>query len=448
MPKTRINCPNCRQPVVAEIEQLFDVGADPQAKQRLLSGGANVIQCQSCGYVGNIATPMVYHDPEKELLLTFAPPELGIKLEEQERILGPLIKKAVDALPKEKRKAYLFRPQNVLTMQGLVERVLEADGITKEMIQAQQKKLALIQRLAGVTADDVLAEIIKQEDKNIDAEFFALLNRLLEASIMGGDQQSAQVLSALQKKLIPITTYGKRVQERNQEIQAAAKSLQDLGDEMSQEKLLDLVIQAENEVRVQALASFARPVMDYTFFQLLTERIERANGEQKKKLSALRERLLVVTREIDLQMEARMAQTRQLLEAILREPNIEEAMQQAMPAVDDLFIQALQAELEAARKAADLGKISKLQKINQILEEASAPPPEMELIQELLEAEDEAELKSRLEVHRQEITPQFVEMLMALMSQPQAAQNPEVNERLQMLYRLVVRISMQNSMKQ
>ena len=65
MPKTRINCPNCRQPVVAEIEQLFDIGADPQAKQKLLSGAVNVLQCQSCGYVGSLATPLVYHDPEK-----------------------------------------------------------------------------------------------------------------------------------------------------------------------------------------------------------------------------------------------------------------------------------------------------------------------------------------------------------------------------------------------
>ena len=45
MPQTRINCPNCRQPLMADIDQLFDVARDPSAKQRLLSVSFNYIQC-------------------------------------------------------------------------------------------------------------------------------------------------------------------------------------------------------------------------------------------------------------------------------------------------------------------------------------------------------------------------------------------------------------------
>jgi hypothetical protein len=96
MPKTRISCPNCRQPVAADIDQLFDVGQDPTSKQRLLSGSFNSIQCQVCGYQGNAATPIVYHDPSKELLLTFVPPELNLPMSEQERMLGSLINQVVN----------------------------------------------------------------------------------------------------------------------------------------------------------------------------------------------------------------------------------------------------------------------------------------------------------------------------------------------------------------
>ena len=85
MPKTRIQCPNCQQPIIADINQLFDLSEDPSAKQRLLSGAFNVIQCPSCGYQGNATTPLVYHDPEKELLLTFVPPELGLKRDEDRK---------------------------------------------------------------------------------------------------------------------------------------------------------------------------------------------------------------------------------------------------------------------------------------------------------------------------------------------------------------------------
>jgi hypothetical protein len=110
MPQTRTSCPRCRQPVLVDVTQLFDVNVDPKAKQLLLSGGYNLIRCQSCGYEGNLSTPIVYHDPDKELLLTFFPPELGLPLNEQERLIGPLITQVTHKLPNEKRKAYLFRP--------------------------------------------------------------------------------------------------------------------------------------------------------------------------------------------------------------------------------------------------------------------------------------------------------------------------------------------------
>jgi hypothetical protein len=178
MPKTRINCPHCRQPITADVDQLFDAGVDPSAKQRLLSGAANVINCPFCGYQGNLATPIVYHDPEKELLISFVPQEIGLPRDEQERLIGGLINQVINKLPFDKRKAYLLQPQSSLTLQGLVERILEKDGITREMIQAQQSRLDLIQRLVTAKDDEVRVAIAKQEDKLIDASFFSLLRRL------------------------------------------------------------------------------------------------------------------------------------------------------------------------------------------------------------------------------------------------------------------------------
>ncbi len=176
MPKTRISCPNCRQPITAEVDQLIDVGADPSMKQRFLSGAVNFVECPLCKYQGQLSTVLVYHDPDKELLLTFIPPEMGIPRDEQERIIGSLINQSINRLPQEKRKGYLLRPQQTLTMQGLVERVLEGDGITKEMIEAQQKKLHLLQRLVEASPESTI-DIVKQVDAEIDGEFFALLKK-------------------------------------------------------------------------------------------------------------------------------------------------------------------------------------------------------------------------------------------------------------------------------
>jgi hypothetical protein len=286
MPKTQTKCPNCRRPILADIEQLFDMSVDPSAKQRLLSGNFNIVRCPNCGYEGVIPTPIIYHDPKKELLLTYFPPELGLPLNEQERMIGPLLNQVMNRLPQEQRKGYLFRPLSVLTIQGLGERILEADGITREMIQAQQKRMSLLQRLLGAT-DEALAEIATQEDQFIDGEFFNLLNRLAEAAVAGGDRASGQKISDLQQKLLPITTVGKQLQEQSKEIEAAIRSLQEAGSQLTREKLLELVIHAPNDTRVSVLTSLARAGMDYSFFQMLSERIDRARGEGRDRKSVV-----------------------------------------------------------------------------------------------------------------------------------------------------------------
>src|SRR5574342_544139 len=162
MPQTQIACPRCRQQLPANVEQLFDVTQDPQAKQRLLGGVSNMARCPYCGYQGRLATPIVYHDNDKELLLTFFPPELSMPLNEQERIIGPLIKQITDRLPPEKRKAYLLSPTANLTFESMVQVILGKDGVTPEMLKEQQDRVALIERLLQASSNDVRSELIKQ----------------------------------------------------------------------------------------------------------------------------------------------------------------------------------------------------------------------------------------------------------------------------------------------
>jgi len=141
---TQVRCPNCQNPVQTELHQLIDVGANPNLKAHMLSGSLNAAQCPVCSTQWQIPTPLVYHDPAKELLLTFVPVEVGLPKNEQERIIGKLINDVTNSLPMEKRKAYLLQPQSALTFQGLVERILEEDGITKEQIEDQKAKMRLL----------------------------------------------------------------------------------------------------------------------------------------------------------------------------------------------------------------------------------------------------------------------------------------------------------------
>jgi hypothetical protein len=450
MAKVQMSCPRCRQPIVADVEQLFDVSANPEAKQQFLSGSFNVANCPSCGYQGPLSTPIVYHDPEKELLLTYFPPDLGLPVNEQERLIGPLITQVMNRLPPDKRKAYLFRPQNMLTQQTMIERVLEGEGITREMMEASQQRLNLLQRLLTASSADVRQEIVRQESGLIDERFFEILSRLVEASVAQGDQNSARALAALQQEILPKTELGRKMQEQQTEMQAAVESLQKASqDGLTREKLLDLIVDAPNEMRMATIVSMARAGLDYEFFQILTGRLEQAQGEEKDKLAALRDRLMQMTQEIDRRMQEQIEGGRELLNQILAAENVEQAAMEAMPAMDDFFAEALRMELQAARQASDLDKIGRLQKVVEVIQQASAPPPELALAEELMGAETEDERRKLLEEHRSEITPEFLQVLTSLMAQlEQQGDQPELAQRLQETYRSALRFSMQSNLNQ
>jgi hypothetical protein len=402
----------------------------------------NVAQCQSCGYQGLLATPIVYHDPAKELLLTYYPAELNIPVNEQERMVGPMITQVTNNLPQEKRKAYLFRPQTMLTLQNMIETVLEADGITKEMLAAQQQKLNLIQQLASATSNESMEELAKQEDSKIDSDFFTILSRLIEASLSGGDEASARRLGEVQQVLLRSTTFGKQVAEQTKEVEAAVRALQAAGDKLTRDDLLDMIIKAPNDLQISVMVSMARPAMDYEFFTKLSSRIEQAKGEEKTRLEKLRENLLAMTNAMDQQVEERLTQSRQLLNGLLQAADLRQAMSQVLPAIDEFFMKVLEEELQASRKKGDLERSAKLSQINQLLEEASAPPPEFELIQEMLEAPNEESLHKLMNEHKAEITPEFLELLTQLVTRPQS-DNAEMTDRLQKIYSQAVRMAMQ-----
>jgi hypothetical protein len=446
--KTQINCPNCRQLIPAEIQQLFDVGLDPSAKARLLSGQYNLAQCPHCGFHGTLGTPVVYHDPSKELLLTFVPPELNLPRDEQEKTIGKLINQVVDNLPAEERKGYLFSPQTVLTLQGLVERILQEDGISKEMIEAQQKRVSLIQRLASITDDKALKQAVKAEEEIIDSEFFSILTQMIQLSASRGDEEGATLLNDLQQKLLPITKVGKEIQARVKEVEEALKVLREAGEGLDREKLLELVIEAPNDDRVNAYVSLARPGMDYEFFTKLTEKIDQAEGDEKERLSSLREHLLEATKEVDEQIQARLAVALKNVNTLIQAEDIRQATLANLPAVDEYFIQSLENELNAAEEAKDKDRLAKLKKIVEAIEEAaqaiSAPS---ELLQKLIDAKDEKARKKIYDEHAEEITPGFVESLTGLLVRLDGPDNVEMADKVRAIYREAVRFSMQASMK-
>ncbi len=450
MVKTSAACPKCRKPITVEIQRLFDLNTDPEAKQKLLSGMANMVNCPHCGYQGPLPTPIVYHDPDNELLLTFFPPEAGIPVNQQEMTIGPLIKKIVDDLAPEKRKAYLFRPQTMLTQQRLFERILEADGITPEMIKAQQDRLNLIQRLAMASAE-ALPTSITQEDALVDEQTFLILNRLIEASAAAGDEKSTQHLAGLQQALLEHSTFGQQIAQQNRDTQKAISDLQALSQKgLTHEGLLELVINAsDSEVQLMTIVSMARGGMDYAFFQLLSDRLENSKDGEQEKLIALREKLLEMTHEVDEAIKEQALEAQKLLDEILAAEKTNEAAQAALPKMTQIFVDLLRQELGKAKQNNDQTKLAKLQVIVETIQSASATGAYVELIEALLRAPDEASLNTILEEAKDVINDEFMQFLYGLSNQMESqADQAEISAQIQRIYKAVLRFSMQKNLDQ
>jgi hypothetical protein len=451
MPQTQIACPRCRQMIAANVEQLFDVTQDPQAKQRLLGGVSNMARCPHCGYQGRLATPIVYHDNAKELLLTFFPPELGLPLNEQEKVIGPLIKQIMDRLPAEKRKGYLLNPVPNLTYESMVQLILGKDGITPEMLKEQQERVAIVERLLQASAPDVRSEIIKQNINLFDEQFFALFSRLAQSAAQSGQEPVARAMMDLQKQLLEETEFGRGLKESVGELESASKELQALGQELTREKLLDLVIAAQNDARIRAYTSLVRSGMDYQFFQMLTERIDKASGEEKARLESIRDKILGFTNEIDKQLEARYKQAQDFVESILAQDDVVQAVQQNLDGFTQDSVDIVNQMLRQASEKNDYTRMGKLQKMVEVLRQASTPP-EVEFIEHLLDAPDDASLDKMLSDNANLLNDQFMESLIGLVAQvDQAAEqgNPEakaLSEKLSKVYKSALKFSMKKNM--
>lgn len=442
---TQIQCPQCKAPAQAAIEQLIDAGREPAAKARLLANALNIVRCQVCGYEGQLATPLVYHDQDKELLLTFIPPELAMKKDDQEKTIGKLINTLMDNMPAEDRKGYLLQPVPMLTRQGLIERILEADGITREQIEEQRARMRIFEQIMSAPEENLM-QIVIEHDEQIDSTFLQLANLSLQSI---RDQRVQEVAAQRLSRALEFSSLGKQIKAQEETLRAAAESLQDAGSELTREKLLELVIDAPDKERVSAIVSLARPGFDYAFFQLLSNHIDEAKKEEKQRLTDMRSQILKQVEEIDEIQKERLALVSARLQAIMEAENMDEVLQQTLPYIDDLFISVLQANLQVAVERDDKGMVEKLQEIDRRLGELirASLPPGLVLAQELLEMEDPAKARELLEESVEKIDDQLLGGLLSAIQRVETAGDTQKTDELKELYRMALRLSMRSKMQ-
>ncbi|HET7009321.1 MAG TPA: hypothetical protein VFI11_00975, partial [Anaerolineales bacterium] len=187
----------------------------------------------------------------------------------------------------------------------------------------------------------------------------------------------------------------------------------------------------------------------YNFFQILSERIDAAPPEERPRLESLRERVLGLTQRIDQAQEARTAQAASVLRSLLQAQDLDQAIRAALPAVDDLFLGILGANLRAARERGDEAMLKRLQEIESrlraIIQEAL--PPGLRLAQTVLGIENEDQAKAALEASAQDIDEEMLGALLSAAQRLEQAGDTAGAERANRLHRAALGISMRQRLK-
>lgn len=436
-----IQCPNCRNQFTAVVEAVIDAGIDPQAKVRLLSGRVNNVVCPNCGTPVTIASPILYHDSSKELLLVYVPMEVPLPKQQQEKVIGDLMKELTAKLPKESMRGYMFNPKQALTMQGMIDTILQSDGVTPEMMSEQRERVRLIETFMS-TPDDLLQSVVEQNDAKVDAQFLQTMAVMVQRMVQEGRPDIAQQVMATQQMVAEFSTFGKQLIERNRQqeqiVRIVADELQAMGQGATRKDFAELALgYGDDDARLQALVGLARPAFDKQFFQELTSRIGSAPADQRDALEDVRQRLTDLAAMVDQQQQMVVQEAAQLLQEIIMSQDIDAMIAENLPYLDDAFMAVLTANIQEAQRIGNIDLSARLKSVYDrvvaVLRDNMQPelkfindllsmpedqarkvlaenvttfgPPLVEMmdaVQEILSSRDEAELLEKLATLRQD----------------------------------------------
>jgi len=404
--QTQITCPSCNNMFAGEVHQIVDVGLQPELKEMLLNGYLNVVQCPSCTAVSRVGMPMLYHDPENELFMVYMPMEMNLSHSEREEEIGKLVKEAMDQLPAEQRRGYMFQPETLINQQTFLEKVLATEGVTPEMVARQRSQMELLQEF--LTADKQSADVLISEN--------------------------------IQANLYKDTTVGRILERQQRAIHGFSREAKRQG--LSQKLLLKHVLaNREDTDVVRALVISGQQAFDYQFFLLLSEKIEKREkaGVDVQEMKALRDGLIEIQQGMERQSQEAMSGANSTLREMMAAQDKAEAVRENLDRLDDLFMMVLSANLAQAEEAGELQRLQSLHEVQETIfkEMERQAPPEIRLINQLVRAETEVQRIQLLNENQELIRPELLQLTNSIKTQAEEKGDVELQARLAEIHSMI-----------
>jgi hypothetical protein len=358
-----VRCPACSSKTGVIVQQIVDA-SDLVVKSALLQARTHSASCANCGATVVRAVPTLYYDLDKALALVFAPADLHLATPTQEATIASLTTALAASLPPELRGAdYLAAPRRCASLEALVEAVLEADGISKEMLAAQTARAQLIETLLRSTDEAELRAKAASHAAELDDAFFELLTAYMQAAQLEGDQASAQTFLALRTLAAQLTPGGKQI-IADIDARLGLRVIQ------SRDELLEQLRAAPDEQARAALVETGQVLLDPTFFQQLDARIAQAalhgDSAQARSLHELRDSIVALKAAQDARTQQAMRRAASLFSAVVQSEAPDKVLKRRLGEVDDAFFVVLGANIERARRQGQSEPVRALELIGKL----------------------------------------------------------------------------------
>ena len=203
-------------------------------------------------------------------------------------------------------------------------------------------------------------------------------------------------------------------------------------DNTPPDTLIDRFLSTKEKEARWAYVLYNRPLLDYSFFAALTQRVDKAAAEEAQRLRELRSELLEMTEQLDKEAMAAQEAKLKLLQDAISSQDPEQVLRQRKDEIDPLFLSILAATLRGAQQDGKADDVARLQAVNtavfNLMQEDL--PPALKLINELLSAEYPQGTEKLLRERQAEWNAEFVQMLNALAGDLDAQKRPETAQRL------------------
>ncbi len=165
-----IKCPKCNQLNEVTVWHSITVSDSADLKSDLLKGKVNIFHCPSCSHTALMPSPMLYHDEEKSLMISFSPCD-------DEKLKGQLFEdiKKTSSESGELDNLTNYNLRFVCDYNSLLEKILIFDNGLNDKVIEVLKVLILMQKpesfesmsaLFGKAENDMLEFLIHDKTDN------------------------------------------------------------------------------------------------------------------------------------------------------------------------------------------------------------------------------------------------------------------------------------------